>query len=132
MKLYFVYILECFDGLLYTGFTNNLSRRIEEHQKGMNKTCFTYKRRPTTLVFHQEFNDVEQAIYFEKKIKKWSSKKKKALINGDFNRLQLLSECKNETHSKHKRKEEEVSTLACLERVERLDGTKEDNSRNKE
>jgi putative endonuclease len=38
-----------------------------EHQKGMNKSCFTYGRRPLELIFFQEFNDVEQAIYFEKK-----------------------------------------------------------------
>jgi len=77
MKTYFVYIIECSDGLLYTGFTNNISRRLKEHNEGLNKNCFTYKRRPLKLIFHQEFNDVEQAIYFEKKIKKWSSAKKK-------------------------------------------------------
>ncbi|MDQ7916664.1 GIY-YIG nuclease family protein [Mesonia sp. MT50] len=123
MKTYFVYLLECSDGLLYTGFTNNLSRRIEEHQKGLNRTCFTYKRRPITLVFHQEFKDVQQAIYFEKKIKKWSSKKKQALIHGDFDKLQLLSECRNMTHSKHKLSNGEISTP--------LDLTK-NNNRNKE
>jgi len=46
--------------------TNNISRRIDEHQGGMNKSCFTYKRRPVELVFHQEFNDVEQAIFSKK------------------------------------------------------------------
>lgn len=75
MKLYYVYILLCSDGLTYTGITNNLTRRIEEHEMGLNKTSFTYKRRPLKLIFHQEFNNVEQAIYFEKKIKKWSGKK---------------------------------------------------------
>jgi putative endonuclease len=50
---------------------------------------------------HQEFNDVNQAIYFEKKIKKWSGKKKLALANGDFNMIQILSECRNATHSKY-------------------------------
>lgn len=62
------------------------------------------------MIFHQEFNDVNQAIYFEKKIKKWSSKKKLALVNDDFNRLQILSECKNFTHSKYRPTEIEVST----------------------
>lgn len=41
MKTYYVYILKCSDGLTYTGITNNVSRRYEEHQKGLNKTCFT-------------------------------------------------------------------------------------------
>lgn len=92
MKLYYVYILFCSDGLTYTGVTNNLSRRMEEHNKGLNKTCFTYKRRPLKLIFNQEFNDVEQAIYFEKKIKKWSAKKKLALANKEYDLLQLLAQ----------------------------------------
>ena len=101
MKTYFVYILKCADGLIYTGFTNDVARRIEEHQEGLNKNCFTYKRRPLELIFHQEFNDVNQAIYFEKKIKNWSGKKKLALANGDFDLLQILAECRNATHSKY-------------------------------
>lgn len=70
MKTYFVNILRCSDNLLYTGITNNIERRFEEHQNGLNKGCFTFKRRPLELIFHQVFNDVEQAIYIEKKIKK--------------------------------------------------------------
>lgn len=101
MKQYYVYILKCCDGYLYTGVTNDISRRIEEHQKGLNKDCFTYKRRPVELIFQQEFNDIEQAIYFEKKIKKWSREKKLALANEDFDQLQVLSECKNKSHSKN-------------------------------
>lgn len=101
MKTYYVYILKCNDGLTYTGATNNISRRFEEHQKGLNKNCFTFKRRPLELIFHQEFNDITQAIYFEKKIKKWSGKKKIALANGDFDMLQILAECRNATHSKY-------------------------------
>ena len=101
MKMYYVYILKCSDGLTYTGITNNISRRFNEHQNGLNKNCFTYNRRPLELIFHQEFNDVEQAIYFEKKIKKWSGKKKIALANGDYDMIQVLSECRNTTHSKY-------------------------------
>ena len=62
------------------------------------------------LIFHQEFNDVNQAIYFEKKIKKWSAKKKLALANDDYDLLQILAECRNFTHSKYKPTNEEVST----------------------
>lgn len=102
MKMYYVYILMCSDGLTYTGFTNNISRRFEEHQIGRNKTCFTYNRRPVKLIFNQEFNDANQAIFFEKKIKSWSRKKKLALANGDFDLLQILSECRNATHSNFK------------------------------
>lgn len=110
MKSYYIYILKCADDLLYTGFTNNIFRRFDEHQLGLNKSCFTYKRRPLTLIFYQEFNDVEQAIYFEKKIKKWSALKKLALANNDYDMLQILSECRNFTHSKYKPTSVEVST----------------------
>ncbi|MEO1010888.1 MAG: GIY-YIG nuclease family protein, partial [Bacteroidota bacterium] len=58
MKTYYVYILECCDGLLYTGFTNDLSRRFEEHRLGRNKSCFTYKRRPVKMLWNECFNDV--------------------------------------------------------------------------
>jgi len=101
MKTYYVYILKCSDGLTYTGITNNIERRFNEHQKGLNKNCFTYKRRPLELIFHQVFNDVEQAIYFEKKIKKWSGKKKLALANDDFDMIKILAECRNAAHSKY-------------------------------
>lgn len=73
MKTYYVYILQCSDQLTYTGITNNVARRLQEHQSGINKTCFTHKRRPVKFIFHQEFSDVEQAIYFEIKIKKWNA-----------------------------------------------------------
>ncbi len=101
MKTYYVYILKCADGLTYTGISNNISRRLEEHQKGLNKNCFTFKRRPLELIFQQDFNDVKQAIYFEKKNKNWSSKKKLALANEEFDLLQILAECRNASHSKY-------------------------------
>ncbi len=62
MKLYYVYILLCSDGLTYTGITNNPDRRFEEHQNGLNRTSFTYRRRPVKLIFQQEFNEIDQAI----------------------------------------------------------------------
>ncbi len=102
MKSYYVYILECNDGLLYTGVTNDVSRRLEEHQLGRNKTCFTYKRRPVKVLWYEVFNEIEQAIFFEKKIKKWSSSKKRALAEGDGKMLQILAECRNASHFKYK------------------------------
>lgn len=98
MKFYYVYILLCTDGLTYTGITDNIARRLSEHQNGTTKTAFTYRRRPVQLILQQEFNDVLQAIYFEKKLKKWSAKKKIALANSDFDLLQILAECRNATH----------------------------------
>ncbi|MCP9199492.1 GIY-YIG nuclease family protein [Gramella sp. GC03-9] len=106
MKKYFVYILECSDGLLYTGITNDPDRRLNEHNSGLDRESFTFKRRPVKIIFLQDFSDVEQAIYFEKKIKKWSSKKKLALAKGEYDFLPLLSECKNSSHSKNYKRED--------------------------
>lgn len=101
MFQYYVYILKCSDDSYYTGITNNIARRFEEHQFGINKDCYTFKRRPLTMEFYQEFNDVLQAIYFEKKLKGWTRAKKRALIDGNFDMLQILSECRNATHYKY-------------------------------
>jgi len=102
MYTYFVYILKCSDNSYYTGITNNLERRIAEHKGGFNKECYTYNRRPINLEFYQDFTDVLQAIYFEKRIKGWTRAKKKALIEGDWDMLQILAECRNATHFKYK------------------------------
>jgi len=97
-------MVKCSDDSIYTGLTNNLERRVKEHNFGLNDNSYTSQRRPVRLIFHQEFIQFEQAEYFEKKIKKWSRKKKLALANEDFEILPLLAECKNETHFKNKNK----------------------------
>jgi putative endonuclease len=91
---YFVYILKCSDNTYYTGVTNNIERRLQEHQEGENKTAYTYKRKPVALVFYEEFSNIEFAIEKEKQIKKWSKKKKEALINDEYNLLPNLSKKK--------------------------------------
>jgi len=90
MKNYFVYILKCSDDSYYTGVTNNLEKRINEHQSGIIKG-YTSNRLPIRLVFSERFSDINQAIRFEKQIKGWNRKKKEALINGDFDLLVKLS-----------------------------------------
>ena len=101
MFFYYVYILKCFDNSYYTGITNNLEKRYNEHKLGKHRNSYTFKRRPIELVFNQEFNDVLQVIYFEKKIKKWTRAYKEALINEDWDLLQILAECRNATHYKY-------------------------------
>ncbi len=95
----YVYILECSDKTYYTGVTNNLEKRLIVHKRGINPDSYTYKRRPINLVYHEIFNDPMAAIRFEKRIKKWSQKKKKALISGDLDSLPELSRSKT-TESK--------------------------------
>ncbi|QWT84919.1 GIY-YIG nuclease family protein [Chryseobacterium sp. PCH239] len=91
MKIYYVYIVKCSDNSYYTGFTNDLERRINEHNDGLNSESYTYTRKPVELVFNHEFNDVNQAIRFEKQVKGWSRKKKEAIINDNWDLLPLLS-----------------------------------------
>ncbi len=91
MKQYFVYILLCSDNSYYTGITNDLERRLYEHENGIDPKSYTFKRRPLKLVFQEMFNDVNQAIAFEKQIKGWKRTKKGAIINGDWHLLPELS-----------------------------------------
>ena len=91
MKSYYVYILKCNDASYYTGFTNNLERRLGEHSSGRNKDCYTVDKLPLELVWFETFNDVLDAIRTEKKIKGWSRRKKEALINEDWDKLVLYS-----------------------------------------
>ncbi len=95
MKLYYVYILYCSDDSYYTGITNDVDRRVNEHNEGLDKKAYTYKRRPATVVYREVFNEALQAIAWEKKIKGWSRSKKQALINGEWDILPELAECKN-------------------------------------
>jgi putative endonuclease len=101
-----VYIIKCSDNSYYTGVTNNLERRLSEHNEGIDKTCYTFKRRPLELKFYNAFQTPTQAISFEKKIKKWSRIKKEALINEEWDKLKEYSKCKNETSSKNLKKEQ--------------------------
>lgn len=91
MYISYVYILKCSDDSFYTGITNNLEKRLKEHKAGYYKMCYTFRRRPLKLQFHQVFNDVLQAIRFEKQVKGWSRAKKEALISGNFDLLQILA-----------------------------------------
>ncbi|MFD2916928.1 GIY-YIG nuclease family protein [Psychroserpens luteus] len=101
MKFYYVYMLKCSDDSIYTGMTNSIDRRLEEHKLGLNIDCYTYRKRPLRLIYHQEFMQFDQAQFYEKKIKKWSRSKKLALANEDFELLKDLSICKNETNYKN-------------------------------
>ena len=81
-----VYILECCDGSFYTGSTNNLKRRIQEHHDGFGAN-YTKSRLPIILVYCEKYPRVDLAFYREKQIPGWSRKKKKALIFGKQNDL---------------------------------------------
>ena len=80
MKTYYVYILASKrNGTLYTGVTNSLIRRVEEH-KAYAISGFTKKYKVHTLVYYESFDDIRQAIWREKCIKKWKRQWKINLI----------------------------------------------------
>lgn len=80
MKRYYVYILSNISGMLYIGITNDLERRIYEHKSGKIKG-FTSKYNLHRLIYYEEFQQVQKAIFREKELKGWRREKKKALIN---------------------------------------------------
>jgi len=104
MAHYYVYILKCIDHSFYTGITNDLERRLTEHNAGRNPESYTYDKRPVELVFYEEFDNPYLAIEYEKKIKGWSHKKKQALIDKNWDLLQELSVCKNKSSHKYYKK----------------------------
>ncbi len=86
----FVYILLCADGSFYTGSTNDLERRLEEHQNGKGAN-HTRKRLPVELVYTEEYDRIDEAYYRERQIHGWSRDKKIALIEGRYEDLPGLA-----------------------------------------
>jgi putative endonuclease len=96
----YMYILECSDGSYYTGSTNNLELRLEQHQNGEGAN-HTRKRLPVKLLYVEEFQRIDHAFYREKQVQGWSRAKKEALISGASEELKKLAECMNETHCRN-------------------------------
>jgi len=97
MKLfhnYYTYIVQCNDKSYYVGITNDIERRILEHNNGEDEKSYTYNRRPIIMKFYEHFTDVNQAIAREKQLKGWGRKKKEALFEQDFILLAELSRSK--------------------------------------
>lgn len=75
----YTYIVECRDKSLYTGWTNNLEKRINDHNLGKGAK-YTKSRKPVILKYYETFETKEEAMKREYTIKKLSRKKKLALI----------------------------------------------------
>lgn len=76
---YFVYLLLCKDGSLYTGITTDVERRFIEHESGVG-SHFTRAKKAKRMVYSEEHPDRSSALKREAEIKKWSRKKKMTLI----------------------------------------------------
>ena len=75
----YTYIVECKDGTLYTGWTNNLEKRIADHNNGRGAK-YTRARNPVTLVYYETFEVKKEAMKSEYAIKHLSRKEKEKLI----------------------------------------------------
>ena len=100
MREYCVYIVRCSDGSLYTGITNDVERRLSQHNGDSDQRHFTASRKPVTLVYAARFTEVSDALAFETQIKRWSRRKKEALIAGEYEKLPALAK-KDFSSSKH-------------------------------
>ncbi len=78
---YFVYILECGDGTLYTGYTNDLKKRVEKHNKGI-ASKYTRSRLPVKVVWKKEYCYFRRAFLMEMRIKRLTRPQKERLVSG--------------------------------------------------
>lgn len=79
LSKHYVYILLCSDGTLYTGYTTDPSRRLEEHNKGTGAK-YTRSRLPVSMVYIEEGSDLSWGLRREAAIKKLSRRDKLKLI----------------------------------------------------
>jgi len=77
-------MLRCIDGTFYVGVTSNVEHRFAQHCYGEYEGSYTHTRRPLVLVYVGEFQTHEEAISFEKRLKGWSHKKKRAFGERDW------------------------------------------------
>jgi putative endonuclease len=80
MKLWFVYIVACSDGSLYTGITTDLARRVREHNEGPKGARYTRSKRPVVLQYSAEFANRSEASKAEFRIKKLTREQKERMI----------------------------------------------------
>ena len=90
MKPFFVYMLKCRDGSYYIGHTDDIEKRIAEHNDGSIK-CYTQSRLPVKVVYTKDFATRDEALIAERQIKGWSRIKKEALIRDDWDMIKKLS-----------------------------------------
>jgi predicted GIY-YIG superfamily endonuclease len=96
MQDFFVYILRCSDGSFYTGHTDNLEKRLDEHNSDCYD-CYTRRKLPVTLVYHAIFSSRDEAIQAERQIKNWSHAKRQALVDNNWGLLKILAKRYNKS-----------------------------------
>lgn len=84
---HYIYILECCDGSYYTGYTNNLEKRIEKHQTGKGAK-YTRGRTPVQLLFSEVYESKREALQEEYRIKQLTRQQKEQFIQAKTLNLQ--------------------------------------------
>ena len=83
--MYYFYIVRCSDNTFYCGQTNNLEKRIKEHNSDSSKSAkYLRGRKPVKLVYSETYSTLQEAMKREWKVKKWPRAEKDALIKGDL------------------------------------------------
>jgi putative endonuclease len=91
---FWAYMLHCRGGVFYVGHTDDLEKRVAQHESGVLKG-FTSDILPVRLVWSEVFSTRLEAIEAEVRIKGWSRAKKLALIRGDWNQIIRLAKNKD-------------------------------------
>ncbi len=86
---WYVYILKCSDGRLYTGVTTDVARRLEKHKRGQGAE-FTRVFGVEELCYSEEYSIKSRAFLREAQLKRWTHKKKLALIKRNKDLLKKL------------------------------------------
>lgn len=81
---WFVYIVECADGTLYTGYTNDVFKRVISHNRMAVGAKYTKARRPVKLVHYESYPTKSEALKREYVIEQLSGEKKVNLLEGCF------------------------------------------------
>ncbi len=81
MKIYYTYLLECSDGTLYCGYTNDVAARVKTHNEGKGAK-YTKSRLPVRAVYVEEHATKREAMSREGKIKRLARAEKLRLIEG--------------------------------------------------
>ena len=87
---FYICMLECADGSIYTGHTDDLTARLASHHAGTFKG-YTSKRRPLKLIHEEDFSTRDEALTAERIVKGWRRTKKHALARGDWDEIRRLS-----------------------------------------
>ena len=97
MAVYYTYMVVCKDCTLYTGYTNDLVRRMRKHNSGKGAK-YTRSRLPVRLVYWEKYASKQQAMQREYAIKQWTRQQKLQLLSPQ-QRQQILTVEKQSEHA---------------------------------